>query len=262
MSLMVTVKAYPAISRKHGEVVCVAGIRTDQPKPRWVRLWPIGFRDLPFSPRFQKYQEITLLTLPSRNDDRPESLRPCVDTLQLGRNYSAKNKWAARRRCVEPLIVDSMCEVLALQEHYGTSLAAIRPGTVHDFVIEAVPTGWKSHQQAIIDQPSLFAPDKSNLRPIPYKFKYRYTCDRRGCKGHEQSIIDWELAQAYLKWSTDYGEKTLDKLRHKWLDDICGRDKDTMFFVGNVHLHPRSFLVLGTFWPPKAEATNQLKLEF
>src|ERR1700674_3007527 len=39
ISLVVTVKAYPAISRKHGEAVCVAGIRTDTPEPRWVRLW-------------------------------------------------------------------------------------------------------------------------------------------------------------------------------------------------------------------------------
>src|SRR5713226_2623428 len=31
ISLLVTVKAYPAISQKYGEVVCVAGIRTDTP---------------------------------------------------------------------------------------------------------------------------------------------------------------------------------------------------------------------------------------
>src|SRR5437879_1598199 len=53
ISLVVTVKAYPAISQKHGEAVCVAGIRTDS-APRWVRLWPVYFRDLPFSERFQK----------------------------------------------------------------------------------------------------------------------------------------------------------------------------------------------------------------
>ena len=52
--LMVTVKAYPNISQRHGEVVCVAGIRTDQAQPAWVRLWPVQFRDLAFADRFEK----------------------------------------------------------------------------------------------------------------------------------------------------------------------------------------------------------------
>lgn len=35
----------------------------------------------------------------------------------------------------------------------------------------------------------------------------------------------------------------------RWLDDLCGRHKDTHFFVGNQHLHPESFLVLGAYYP-------------
>jgi hypothetical protein len=27
-------------------------------------------------------------------------------------------------------------------------------------------------------------------------------------------------------------------------------DKDTLLFVGNAHLYPDAFMVLGTFWPP------------
>jgi hypothetical protein len=33
ISLLVTVKGYPAISKRYGEAVCVAGIRTDTPRP-------------------------------------------------------------------------------------------------------------------------------------------------------------------------------------------------------------------------------------
>ena len=32
-TVMVTVKAYPQLSRKSGEVVCIAGIRLDTPTP-------------------------------------------------------------------------------------------------------------------------------------------------------------------------------------------------------------------------------------
>ncbi len=56
IELIVTVKAYPNISQRYGEVVCVAGIRTDVEPNRWVRLFPIQFRDLEFSKRFKKYQ--------------------------------------------------------------------------------------------------------------------------------------------------------------------------------------------------------------
>jgi hypothetical protein len=258
--LMVTVKAYPNISQRHGEVVCVAGIRTDQAQPAWVRLWPVQFRDLAFADRFEKYQEITVDAAPSHKDDRPESLRPRTDTLSVGQEHSTRNRWAARRRWVEPLIVDSMCEVLDRQEKDGSSLAVIRPGTVHDLVIEAMPAGWTPGQQSVIDQPSLFAPDKSQLEAIPYRFKYRYTCSRDGCKGHEQSIIDWELGQAFRNWSPDDATQRLALIRKKWLDEICGSDKETLFFVGNIHMHPRSFVVLGTFWPPKEPATDQLNL--
>jgi hypothetical protein len=257
---MVTVKAYPNISSRHGEVVCVAGIRTDTTEPSWVRLWPVEFRDLPFSQRFQKYQEISLAATPTTKDARPESLTPRTDTLKLGETFSTKGRWGMRRRWVDPLIVDSMCEVLEREERDRTSLAVIRPGTVHDLVIEPQPPGWDPEKQALIDQPSLFAPDKKALKAVPYKFKYQFTCARQGCKGHEQSIIDWELAQAYFSWQRGSVEEVQAKIRHKWLDDICGSDKDTLFFVGNVHLHPRSLLVLGTFWPPREKATDQLSL--
>lgn len=258
--LMVTVKAYPAISRRHGEVVCVAGIRTDLAKPQWVRLWPIGFRDLPFSQRFQKYQEIEVEVRKTSKDKRPESLQPRTDTLRLGQGFSTSHGWASRKRWIEPLVVGSMCEVYEREERDGTSLAVIKPGRVDDFVMESVPAGWNPGQRAVIDQPSLFAPDKETLKQVPFRFKYHFTCDRKGCRGHEMSIIDWEIAQAYFKWGGASGVGIEAKLRAKWLDEICGPTKDTLFFVGNIHKHPKSFLVLGTFWPPREEAADQLRL--
>src|SRR5450759_1475044 len=147
ISLVVTVKAYPAISQKHGEAVCVAGIRTES-DPRWVRLWPVYFRDLPFSQRFQKYQEIHL-DVQRSSDTRPESVRPLTDTLVTGKTIGAANAWERRRRIVEPLVVESMCEVSERQQRDKTSLGIFRPGEVQDLIIESDAADWDPKHRAV-----------------------------------------------------------------------------------------------------------------
>lgn len=204
VSLVVTVKAYPNISKRHGEVVCVAGIRTDTTPSRWCRLWPIEFRDLPFSQRFVKYQQVTL-RVTEANDLRPETLRPMPDTLALGSVLSTKNAWAARRQLIEPLLVESMCEIARRQALDGTSLGVFRPADVDRLTFERDASDWNEAQLAAMGQGSLFAPVKTELKRIPYKFRYRYRCLSTGCPGHEQAIIDWEIGQAWLGW-TKYTE--------------------------------------------------------
>jgi hypothetical protein len=49
MTILVTVKAYPVLSDAHGECICVAGVRVDDGPSRWVRLFPVPFRDLPLA---------------------------------------------------------------------------------------------------------------------------------------------------------------------------------------------------------------------
>ena len=52
-TVLVTVKAYPNPSRKYTETVCCAGIDIDTKK--WIRLYPIPYRDLDESQKFKKY---------------------------------------------------------------------------------------------------------------------------------------------------------------------------------------------------------------
>ena len=248
-----TVKASPAVSRKHGEVVCVAGVRTDGDRHRWARLFPVHFRDLAFTHRFKKYQRISLEAVRPRNDRRPESLQPVTDSLALGTvvDTGRDRSWAERRAFLEPLMVESMCEVQRRQAADRTSLGLFRPQEVQDFIAEPAAE-WGSRQQAIVAQPSLFSPTRTTLEKIPYRFLYRYTCADMGCRGHEQSIVDWELSQAYRSFRDRYGEQeVVDRLRQRWLGELCGPARDTAFFVGNQHQHPDSFLVLGVFWPPQ-----------
>lgn len=251
--MLITVKAYPAISQKYGEVVCVAGVRTDLEKPKWARLFPVAFRDLPFAQRFKKYQHLSIEATRHSGDQRPETYRPVLESLRLGDVVDTRKGWAERKPFVEPLIVESMCEVLARQKEDKTSLGAFRPGEVLDFVIDEGDGDWSAEQAGVASQPSLFFPTKDGLEKIPLRFRYHYRCSS-SCKtknGHFQSMIDWELAESYRSWRDRYDEKTLlEKIRLKFLDQMCGSTRDTIFFVGNQHQYPQGFMVLGVFWPP------------
>jgi hypothetical protein len=146
-----------------------------------------------------------------------------------------------------------MCEVLRRQEADGTSLAAFRPADVLDLVIDDDVDEWGEGKAGQASQPSLFFPTKDGLEQIPFRFRYRYRCSTPGCRTHFQSMIDWELAQSFRAWRERYDEKTLlENLRTRFLDQMCGPTKDTIFFVGNQHQAPKAFLVLGVFWPAQA----------
>jgi hypothetical protein len=55
--ILITVKTYPTLSRKHGETVCTAGIREDG---SWVRLYPVPFRRLDEQEQYRKFDWIEL----------------------------------------------------------------------------------------------------------------------------------------------------------------------------------------------------------
>lgn len=253
-----TVKAYPTPSVRYGEAVCVAGIRIDTDRPHWIRLYPVMFRDLPADQQFAKYEELELDVRPS-SDYRPESRRPSEHTIRALRTIGTEDRWAERRRYIEPVLVESMCEVRRLQEADGTSLGAFRPAIVNDVTAEPESGDWTDDQLASLSRISLFAQDRALLRKIPWRFRYEYSCGG-GCNGHAQTIIDWEIHAAYLSWSRDHSpHETVELVRHKWLNELCAPDRDTVFFVGNQRDAPKGFLVLGVFWPPSQRPSQQVE---
>lgn len=61
--------------------------------------------------------------------------------------------------------------------------------------------------------------------------------------------MDWEVHESYRDWRSKYGEKIFDKLKETYEGKVCGANKDTYFYVGNMIKYRGSFLVLGMFWP-------------
>ena len=134
--LAITVIAYPVISSALGEVVCVAGIRTDSlMQPEWVRLFPFQRRNLPKDRQIHKWDELEISVAKSTHDSRPESWAPNLDAFKKIGSLTPDHGWRMRRPIVEPLIVDTMAQVERAQATGRTSLAAVRSGEVLDLLI-------------------------------------------------------------------------------------------------------------------------------
>ena len=152
-----------------------------------------------------------------------------------------------------------MCQLTKDTNRVKQFLAIVRPVKVKDFTAEPDSPDWTPEQQENLRQKLLWDEEHvPRLEKIPYKFYYNYICSEPGCKGHKQSIYDWELHVLYLKMRDTYkDEKTaIAKVRQKFFDQMCDPKFDLHFFVGTHNQYP-SWIILGTFWPPNPYPPEQ-----
>ncbi|NMR29108.1 hypothetical protein [Crystallibacter degradans] len=244
------------MSNKYGESVCVAGVRTDTETPEFIRLFPVGYRDLPSSSQFKKYQHVSLRAKKGSTDRRPESWQPDLGSLVLGDTIDTSRKWRERWELLRDLAGEgTTCEIRSRAAAVGQnskSLALIKPADISGVSISENPdfderTAAAAQASAA---PDLFETEKEVLKAAPYKLRYDYRCQHRSCKGHSQSLIDWEVGVAGLKWRDGKAGDVRSQLERKFYEEMCSREKDVHFFIGNQHQNPGSFMVLGVFWPP------------
>ncbi len=268
LEVMVLVKAAPLLTAGLEESMCVAAMTTG-PDPEWVRLYPVPFRDLADAEHFRKYQTLAVSVMRSRKDRRPESWRPIQGSIRTGETLGTEHGWSARRERIRLLGEQNMCDLNAANGGGSgpgvPSLGVVRPVTPPKLEItpldEAVLKKRRERAEASANQPSLFD-DATTPRPplevVPWRFKYRYNCDAAGCTGHAQTIVDWEIVALWRRvrdlpdWQ--------NRMRRKFVDEMWAPNRDTVLFVGNQEQHPRSFLVLGVFWPPTGESQMPLDL--
>lgn len=250
--ILITVKAYPNPSKQYGETVCCAGI--DLSNNQWVRLYPIPFRDLDDAKKFRKYSVIEVNCSKPRDDKRPESYHVDADSIKVLEWWdSSKDKWARRKSVVLPTLSASMCAVYKEAKEQDKSLALIKPRKV-SFHWQKASLKDEKAREACYAQLSFFDKKKNAIEEIPFDFYYLFKCDSiSDCPGHKLSIIDWEIGQAYRDWRWKYKPETklLEKIRERWLDRMCLANTDVYFFVGNLKRFRETFMVLGTFYPPK-----------
>jgi hypothetical protein len=95
----------------------------------------------------------------------------------------------------------------------------------------------------------------NELEQIPWKFAYEFECDDDRCKGHELSIIDWEIGAAYRRWTRAYGKDWETKLRGRFEVDLPATDLHLV--VGNSAAHRGNFMIIGLVRPPRPKVDGR-----
>jgi hypothetical protein len=253
--VLIVVKTYPTPSQRDIEVSCTAAI-TD--RGEWMRIFPVPFRLLDGDRRFRKYERVRIRARKA-SDPRPESYNIDPDSIIiLNGPLSTGKLWEARKRATAHLRKHCMCCIQTEQlEHGAPTLGFFRPYRVTDFAIENDDAEWTASQIARLRQTSFLDQGPSReLEKIPYKFRYKYSCDHVSCNGHSMICTDWEISEAYRSWRSSYGSDWEQKFRQRFEYEML-HTKDLHFFVGTVNNHPRSWIIVGLFYPPLA-GTDEL----
>jgi len=248
VKVLITVKTYPLPSESYNELVCTGGVLEDG---SFIRLYPIDFRYRPYWEWYKKYQWVEVEVIKNEKDPRPESYRPISEIRILGEPLDTKNNWSERKKFVLAKELKTMCQ-LEKVDKTDCSLGIIRPREISDFIAEETDREWPPKFQKIFDQLRLFGPKQKPLEKIPYKFSYVFKCEDPNCKGHKKMIEDWEIGELYRKMRDKYmnEEKAVADVKNKFYDVVCGKGKDTYFYVGTV-LRYGSWIILGVFYPKK-----------
>lgn len=252
--VLITVKAPPNPSKKYQETNCCAGIDLDTGK--LIRLYPIPFRLLDYNKQFPKYSIITVKCQRPLRDKRVESYKVDQDSIKIQGQLDTSKQWQARKEVVLPVVSPSFCEILEEIQH-NKSLGIFKPTDIEFHFKKSVSRDEKK-RQAAYNQYYLFDRKLKPIVQMPFTFYYEFKCHNQlNCHGHKLKIHDWELTGAYRRWQHKYKNQDvlLDKIRETWFDDICGSKKEVYFYVGNVWRHPKQFMVLGVFYPPKSDPT-------
>ncbi len=245
---LIVVRTYPTPARRGIEVSCTAAV-TDGGE--WLRLFPVPWRFLEEDQQFRRYQWVEL-TVTKATDPRPESYKLRQNGIRiLSPPLSTARRWKERKRYVLPQVAHCLCCLKKECDEKGfPTLGVFRPRSIEGLDIDSESASWTPAQLAILRQGLLFKQSPiTELEKIPFSFRYRFHCADETCPGHRLICTDWEMGQAYRKWRTDYGTQWEEKFRRRFEFEMI-HERETHFYVGTVHAHPRTWIIVGLFYPP------------
>jgi hypothetical protein len=245
---LIVVRTYPTPARKGAEVSCTAAI-TDTGE--WLRLYPVPWRYLPEDQRFRKYEWVELTVTKSTNDSRPESHKLKPDGIKILSHLEPGKDWQPRKDIILPLKAHCLCCLTRQRDAQGfPTLGIIKPKKIERLIIEPDSPSWTQGQLEILRQSHLFVEQpKKELEKVPFKFQYKFWCDDADCTSHTLSCTDWEIGEAWRRWSSEYGSNWESKFRQRFEEEMIEK-YDTHFYVGTLHKHPARWIIVGLFYPP------------
>lgn len=257
--VLITVKASPQPSAKYGDTVCVAGIRVDDGRADWIRLYPLPFRWMGVEQQFKKFDVIDVEVRRETKDTRPESFRPDIDSIEV---IGHLDRWKDRQPYMERVHRTSTCALThaATEHHDAPSLGMVTVASVERLRIERFG-GWNEAQQRRIAEAANLAPlslfgDAANtpveLKAPRFVARYEYQCTADGCPGHVGQILDWELTALQGRLNREPEEKAIAEIEKKFHVQMFAPGRQTPFFMGNFEdaRKRHSFSVLGVYYPP------------
>jgi hypothetical protein len=213
----------------------------------------VPYRRLHSSQKFSKYQWIDV-GVTKASDPRPESFRISQETIKIrSQVLSTANNWQARKNIIFPMKAESMCALRRKRDQDGSpTLGVFKPASIEKLVIKpSKASTWTQAELEIMRQGDLFASEpEEELEKIPFDFSYRYRCDDPECNTHTMKCTDWEMGQSFRKWRREYRDDWEAAFRQKYETEMRERF-DTHFYVGTINQHPKEWIVVGLFYPPK-----------
>ncbi len=232
------------------------------------RLYPVPFRLIQDERQFKKWQWITARVERSGSDNRPESYKLYVDTINCDEKpLSTDKQWRARRPWIARLpTFDNFDSAEDARQKTGITLATIRPKRI--LALEVKPAEcpqWTDEEKAKLlqmqNQGNLFeqeaeAKELRLLKKVPYDFHYRYECaSGTGIAEHRHKIVDWEAGALFWKVQRSHGKDWEGPFRAK-LEQRLPED-DLMFLMGTIHRFPDQWLIVSLIYPPKRRPESQ-----
>jgi hypothetical protein len=256
--ILILAKTYPSPSSKYVETSCVAGINEHG---QLRRLYPVPFRLIEGERQFKKWQWITARVKKSNDDNRMESHRIYVDTIDCDTEpLSTKNNWEDRWLWIDRLpAFTNFKDVNGDREKTDVSIALLRPKRVISLdIAPARNPDWTEEELAKLAQEQvqgkLFDEAEAKrqvreLKKIPFDFYYRYICDTPDGEIEDRhKIVDWEAGQLYWKCSRSHGKDWEAPFRAMLEGNLTG--KNLMFLMGNQHRFQDQWLIISLIYPP------------
>lgn len=255
--VLVLAKTYPNVSREYTELVCTAGLRIDTRPYQWIRLYPVPYRLLEQQEQYKKWQIIKVRITKRNSDHRPESYQPDPNTSieVIDDVIKTTDGWHKRGEYLKDFFNQTTaCQLLRGARTNGTesqSLGIVHPRKIVDFDIQPNPDYFAVADQQPEEINTLFGKDFQTVKPSPFTLKFHYFCNDPACRGHRQSVIDWEVgASGYHRLNENKDiEYAKNAIKSQFVTNPMS--KDLWFILGNMHKRPQDFMIISLFYPQK-----------
>lgn len=239
--MLVLAKAYPEYSKKHGAIMCTAGITENGD---WRRIYPISMNTY-IKKKYKKKQWIEYETRKKTHMDfRKESESIREDSIRLLGMETDES--------VKKMLDEKLTNIEDLKDNHNkdkTSLGVIKP-KLNDFFLEKRNISPETEKK-IKSQQTLFE-DSFRIDILDKRPKYKFNCESSTCKGHNILCEDIEAMMLYRNIKKNDTDQNIivQKMKNKLFDFMQKRD---LYFIMGSHFRFPTFMIISLFYPEKRE---------